>query len=286
MKVMKMTYLITGANGQLGQDFGIIFNQLNEAIILRDLDLDITDLPELRKFVKQEKLKCIINCAAYNNVDEAETEWKKAFNINGIGTRNLVLIANELDIKFVHYSTDYVFDGEKGNPYFLIDPTNPISKYGESKLLGEKYVTQLGKKFFLIRTSWVFGKGNINFVRKVLDWSKKNIELKIVTDQISCPTYTKDLAMATIDLIKTNAYGCYHITNSSFCSRYEWAKYILEKIGWEGKLNKGLSEDFNTKAKRPKFSVLSNFGLEETIGYELPDWKDATNRFLIELGEI
>ena len=110
--------------------------------------------------------------------------------------------------------------------------------------------------------------------------------MKIVTDQISCPTYTKDLALATIDLIKTNAYGCYHITNSSFCSRYDWAKYILEKIGWEGKLNKGLSEDFNTKAKRPKFSVLSNFGLEETIGYELPDWKDATNRFLIELGEI
>ena len=120
MKVMKMTYLITGANGQLGQDFGIIFNQLNEAIILRDLDLDITDLPELRKFVKQEKLKCIINCAAYNNVDEAETEWKKAFNINGIGTRNLVLIANELDIKFVHYSTDYVFDGEKEIHIFLL----------------------------------------------------------------------------------------------------------------------------------------------------------------------
>lgn len=281
-----MSFLVTGAKGQLGQDFGILLNQNNEKTILRDLELDITDLQELRNFVKKKELKGIINCAAYNNVDGAEEEWNEAFKVNGIGTRNLVLIANELDIFLVHYSTDYVFDGEKDSPYSLVDQTNPISKYGASKLLGEKFVIQLGKKYFLIRTSWVFGKGNINFVKKVISWSEKNNELKIVTDQISKPTYTKDLAKATFDLVKTKAYGCYQITNSSFCSKYDWAKHVLNKIGWNGKLIKGLSKDFKTDAKRPKYSVLSNFGLKETIGYELPKWKDATNRFLEELGMI
>jgi dTDP-4-dehydrorhamnose reductase len=137
----------------------------------------------------------------------------------------------------------------------------------------------IADKFYLIRTSWVFGDGE-NFAKKVIEWSKKNQVLRIVDDEISSPTYAPDLARATWELIKQRAYGLYHITNSGYCSRYEWAEFILNKIGWSGELKRAKQEDFNLPAKRPRFSVLDNFGLEETVGVKMPHLKTAVERFL------
>jgi dTDP-4-dehydrorhamnose reductase len=279
-----MNVLITGANGQLGQDMQKLCRlTLIDYIAAGSNIIDISDINSVSKFLAEHQVDVIINCAAYNAVDLAETEWKKAFSVNGLGVRNLAIAANQVGALLVHFSTDYVFDGTSGRPYTLADTPGPISRYGESKLLGESILRDLTDKYILIRTSWVFGSGNDNFPKKIVRASREKEELKVVTDQISSPTYTLDLAQATLDLIRKQVYGTYHITNSGYCSRYEWAAYILDQIGWKGSLVPATSDEFPTTAARPVFSVLDNFGTEETLGYSLPDWKDATIRFLTEL---
>ncbi len=280
-----MKILITGAKGQLGQAFQKKFEQLNIQYTAKgSKELDITKIDQLRNVVKNEKeITHIINCAAYNYVDKAEEEWEKAYQINGLGVRNLAIISNEINAELIHYSTDYVFSGKKGE-YTIYDTPDPINKYGESKALGEKEVTQ-AKRYYLIRTSWVFGVGKDNFAKKVINWSQNNKELKITTDEKSAPTYTIDLVESTLELIKQKVYGIYHITNSP-CTRYEWAEYILKKIGWEGTLKQAKRSDFSLPAKRPESSVLNNFGYTEVTGKTMPDWKDATDRFLKEMGLI
>lgn len=283
--------LITGACGQLGQAFATLLTRQGNRCLLADIEegredihrLDITKLDDVRCFIQSDPVDCIINCAAYNAVDKAEVEWQTAFLVNGIGTRNLSLVASETDAILVHYSTDYVFSGNKNQPYTILDSPDPISKYGESKLLGERLMLGNSSRFYLIRVSWLFGMGNVNFPRQVLQWSQGSKELRIVDDQVSCPTFTDDLAKATRDLLDTDAFGMYHVTNTGYCSRYDWAEYILDSCGWEGNLLRAKSADFETLAKRPKFSALDNFGTKETIGYNLPSWKDATGRFLKQL---
>ena len=278
-----MKVLITGANGQLGQEFRKKFNQLKIAHIPTDYQqLDITNIDQIRKLVQKEKdITHIINCAAYNNVDKAEEEWEKAYTINGLAVRNLAIVSNEINAELIHYSTDYVFSGTK-KEYTIYDEPSPINKYGESKALGEKEVKQ-AQKYYLIRVSWVFGMGNINFAKKVISWSKDKEELSITTDEKSAPTYTVDLVEATLELIKQKVYGLYHITNTP-CTRYEWAEYILKQIGWQGRLKQAKRSDFNLPAIRPESSVLNNFGYSQVTGKSMPDWKDATNRFLKEMG--
>ena len=277
-----MKVLITGANGQLGQEFRKKFNQLKIAHIPTDYQqLDITNIDQIRKLVQKEKdITHIINCAAYNNVDKAEEEWEKAYTINGLAVRNLTIVSNEINAELIHYSTDYVFSGTK-KEYTIYDEPSPINKYGESKALGEKEVKQ-AQKYYLIRVSWVFGMGNINFAKKVISWSKDKEELSITTDEKSAPTYTVDLVEATLELIKHKVYGLYHITNTP-CTRYEWAEYILKQIGWQGRLKQAKRSDFNLPAIRPESSVLNNFGYSQVTGKSMPDWKDATNRFLKEM---
>jgi len=280
-----MKILITGAKGQLGQAFQKKFEQLNIQYIAKgSKELDITKIDQLRNLVQNEKgITHIINTAAYNHVDKAEEEWEKAYQINGLGVRNLSIISNEINAELIHYSTDYVFSGKKGE-YTIYDTVDPINKYGESKALGEREVTQ-AQRYYLIRTSWVFGVGKDNFAKKVINWSQNNKELKITTDEKSAPTYTEDLVEATLELIKQKVYGIYHITNTP-CTRYEWAQYILKKVGWKGSLKPAKRNDFNLPAKRPESSVLNNFGYTQVTGKTMPDWKDATDRFLKEMGLI
>ena len=280
-----MKIIITGARGQLGQDITKFCERHNFEYIAADSKtLDITNAIEVTEFCNREVPDVIINCAAYNEVDRAQTDWKFAYLVNGIGVKNLVFASNLINATLVHYSTDYVFDGQLNRPYTIADRPRPLNRYGESKLLGEDMVRNLCDSYFLIRTSWVFGSGNVNFPKKVLEWSKSKKELKIVTDQVSSPTYTIDLAKATFDLLKSNYFGLYHITNSGYCSRYEWANYLLNEAGWKGTLLPSSSDEFSSPALRPTYSVLDNFGTEETIGYSLPSWKDATQRFLGEIG--
>lgn len=279
-----MKVLITGANGQLGREFCKFFDELGVNYIAADRKkLDITNFENVKDFVDSNPVDFILNCAAYNAVDKAEDEWRKAYLVNGIGVRNLAVAAKKINAAVVHYSTDYVFDGKKETPYTIFDSPNPMSKYGESKLLGENILLESSLNYLVIRVSWVFGVGNTNFLKKLFEWAKERKVLKVVDDQISSPTYTIDLVRATLDLMKNGAYGTYHVTNSDSCSRYEWAKYALSKIQWDGEIIPVKSEEFKTQAKRPNFSVLDNFGTKETIGYDLPEWKDATDRFLKEL---
>jgi dTDP-4-dehydrorhamnose reductase len=280
-----MKVLITGANGQLGRAFQELLKKEGvEFIAATKEELDITNLQQIREFVrKNEGITHIINCAAYNKVDEAERDWKTAYLVNGIGPKNLAIVSNEIGAELVHYSTDYVFSGKKGSPYTIYDTPDPINKYGESKVLGERFVMSFSNRYYLIRTSWVFGDG-MNFVRKVLEWSKKSKVLRIVDDEVSSPTYAQDLAKATWELIKLKAYGLYHITNSGYCSRYEWAEFILNEIGWDGELKRAKQEDFNLPAKRPKFSVLDGFGLREFTGMKMESWKRRTTEFIEKLG--
>jgi dTDP-4-dehydrorhamnose reductase len=280
-----MTVLVTGANGQLGRDVVNLCHGRGIPCIAADSKmLDITDTIRVNEFIHTHRTEVIINCAAYNAVDLAEKEWKKAFSVNGLGVKNLVLAANQCGSVLVHYSTDYVFDGTNKRPYTIVDTPHPISRYGESKLLGENMVRDLCDHYFLVRTSWVFGKGTPNFVQKTLDWSINKTELSIVDDQISSPTYTMDLAKATLDLVSTRSFGIYHCTNSGICSRFDWAQYILHKVGWKGVLHRAKSGDFHTTAQRPEYSALDNFGIKEVLGYNLPTWQDATDRFMNEIG--
>jgi dTDP-4-dehydrorhamnose reductase len=282
-----MNLLITGAKGQLGQDITARCRLRDIHCVAADSKtLDITDANKVGSLVADLCPDVIINCAAYNAVDLAETAWKKAFMVNGLGVKNLVLAANECGSILVHYSTDYVFDGQHDRPYTIADSPNPLNRYGESKLLGENIVRDLGKKYFLIRTSWVFGRGNSNFVLKLLEWSRGKTEISVVDDQVSSPTSSSDLARVTLDLLPSGSFGLYHSTNSGSCSRYEWAQYILEQVGWKGKLNRAKSQSFNSAALRPAYSVLDNFGTDEILGYTTPSWQEATTRYLEEIGAI
>ena len=276
-----MKYLITGARGQLATEItGLLDRRSAEYKAFNEFELDITSASDVLSAVEGERPEVVINCAAYNAVDAAEAEWRKAFMINGTGVRNLALACEKQGAVLVHFGTDFVFDGTKGTPYTIVDAPNPICRYGESKLLGEMYVRDLLTRFFLIRLSWVFGSGEFSFPTKVLEWASRNRKLRIVDDQTASPAYAVDLAAAIFDLIGTGAYGLYHMTNSGRCSRYEWARFILEKTGWDGELEPAKSVEFDTPAKRPPYSVLENFPLKETIGYELPTWQEATEKFL------
>ncbi|MCY3413636.1 MAG: dTDP-4-dehydrorhamnose reductase [Candidatus Heimdallarchaeota archaeon] len=276
-----MKILLTGANGQLGNAFKDFFLENNIEYIATDIDeLDITDLLAIRNFIKiNEDISIIINCAAYNNVDKAEEDKKTAFLINAMAPKNLAIASNECNIPIVHYSTDYVFDGTKGEEYYIYDQPNPISEYGRSKYLGEQYVQTMNPKHIVIRTSWLFGNGPINFIKKLLSWAKKE-EISIVNDEISSPTYAPDLAVMSWQLIKSKAYGIFHISNDGICSRYDWAKYILSEIHWKGTINAASLKDFNLAAQRPGYSKIDNFGLEFYSKHRMRNWKEATSEYL------
>ncbi|OLS25548.1 MAG: dTDP-4-dehydrorhamnose reductase [Candidatus Heimdallarchaeota archaeon LC_2] len=279
-----MSVLLIGSEGQLGTAFQHEMKKQKIDYFPVGIDiLDITNLFDLRDYCDKNKISSIINCAAYNLVDESEENWETAYSVNSLGPRNLALVSNKLNIPLIHYSSDYVFDGTKGDSYTIYDNPNPINKYGESKYLGEKFITNLTNRHIIIRTSWVFGEGKQNFVYKLISWAKSKNQLKIVHDEISAPTNTDDLAKVSLDLLEKEIYGLFHITNEGMCSRYEWAELILRHLSWDGELLKASKRDFNLYAKRPEYSKLSTFGLEESIGYKLPHWEIATKLYLDKL---
>lgn len=282
-----MKILLTGSNGQLGHDFQKLFDNLNIKYIATDYqDLDIADSKNLKKFFdKNNDFTHIINCAAYNDVDKAQND-DKVFLLNEQAPKKLAELSKKLGAIFITYSTDFVFDGKKGKNYTEDDIPAPLSNYGLSKANGEKLTLNAYEKSFVIRTSWVFGKANNNFNTQVINWSKTRNELNIVDDQISVPTYSKDLAEFSWKLIQTGKFGLYHITNNGTASKYEQAKYVLEKIGWQGKIKPAKTEDFNLSAKRPHFSKLSSKKIEKLLGEKIPDWKSGIDRYLIEMGII
>jgi dTDP-4-dehydrorhamnose reductase len=276
-----MKVLVTGAGGMLADDLmPCLLNKGHEVIPLTEGELDICDFQRVKSAVSEIKPQLLINCAAYTNVDGAEANRRTAFMVNGLGMRNLSLACADAGCAIAHFSTDYIFDGEKREPYNIYDEPHPMNAYGESKLLGERYLLQLASRFYLIRTSWLFGLHSKNFVETILKASEKQHELKVVDDQQGAPTFTQDLTRAVADLVSTGCYGIYHITNQGKVSWYGYARAILEKVRKNNSVVPITSEGISRPARRPKNSSLDPFPLEETIGYLLPSWENALDRYL------
>ena len=246
------------------------------------------DLPEFNITQKDTTIKVItairpnlvIHAAAYTDVDGCEKWPEKALAVNSEGTANVVSACAELKIPLVYISTDFVFDGKKKSPYREFDPTNPIQVYGRSKLAGEFYVSRLLKKFFIIRTSWLFGKNGKSFPTAILDQAEKGKELRVVNDQTGSPTLTNDLCQGIIEIIKNGEYGIYHAANQGSTSWFEFATAILKGAGKKNLIKPINSKELKRAAARPAYSVLKNSVLENFPNFQMPDWQNALKRFL------
>ena len=252
-----MKILITGAYGMLGSDLREVL-QDNELIITGSKDLDITKENNVLQFIEDKKPEIVINAAAYTNVDNCETDYDNAYLVNAIGPKNLAVACNKLNIPLIHVSTDYVFDGSKTTPLSEEDKLGPKTAYGKTKLEGEKFVKENTKKYFILRTAWLFGLNGKNFVKTMINLSKKNNVLKVVNDQKGCPTYCYDLAMAIKQLLNSDKYGIYHLTNKGELSWYDFAKKIFELSNITINVKPVTTEEFPRPAPRPHYSVLSN----------------------------
>jgi dTDP-4-dehydrorhamnose reductase len=279
--------LITGGKGQLGSALATLLERKGEIFeALCGDELDVTNPVAVRGVLESLRPSFVINCAAYNEVDKAEEEPHRAIAVNALGVRNLALVCGEMGVPLMHISTDYVFAGDSPVPYTIAHQPCPLGTYGRSKLLGEQLLTTLCPRYYLVRVSWVFGKGERNFLHKVFQWAKSRDVLEIVDDQISAPSYAPHLADALLQLADTGAYGLYHLRNQGECSRYQWAAYALKKAGWPGQVTPVPSSTFPTPAKRPACSVLDVYPLDEMLNYSMPTWQEATDQWLKEEGYL
>ena len=275
-------FFITGAGGQLAKAFIQQFQAQNaDYKAFKRGELDITDYAALKEAIDTCQPTHILNCAAFNDVDATEIDDTEAQNINCIAVKNLVKIAKLKGIFLVHFSTDYVFDGEKNRPYVEEDRTNPINKYGESKLMGEKAVKELVDQSLIFRLSWVYGESETNYLEMLSKRLKKERKFWIVTNQISVPTFTYDVVDVVLLAIEKKISGLFHLTNSGSCSRYEWTRCFFEKIGADVELEAILSDEFESAAVRPKYTVMSNELIKETLQIEIVRWQDAMNKYLV-----
>ena len=274
-----MNVLVTGSNGQLAsciKDLAKRDTSLN--FIYTDYqELDICDLNQIESFFKSnQKIDYCINCAAYTAVDKAESEVEKAFEINAIGPKNLAQVCSEFDTILIQISTDFVFDGEKTEPYVETDVANPISVYGASKLQGEVEIQKTYKKHFIIRTSWLYCEHGTNFMTTMVRLAETRDEISVVSDQIGTPTYAGDLAEVILKIVrsKNTNFGLYHYSNDGVASWYDFAKAIFEESNKEIRLNPIKTEAYPTPAKRPVYSVMDKTKIKSVLGIEIQFWDD------------
>ncbi|WP_324735218.1 dTDP-4-dehydrorhamnose reductase [Thermococcus sp. SY098] len=283
-----MRVAIIGANGQLGTDLVEIFGE--EAIPLTHEDLDVTDFESL-KILKELKPDVIINTAAYVRVDDAELYPEKAFQVNAIGALNVARIASEIDAVNVYISTDYVFDGTKGEPYTEEDVPNPISVYGLSKYTGEIFTRNYSKKYYIIRVASLYGKAGAsgkggNFVEFMIQKAKKGEEIRVVDDMFMSPTYTKDVARTLKNFLELKSeFGVYHMVNEGYCSWYEFTREIFKILEWDVEVKPIKASELKRLAKRPRFSALKNEKLEK-LGLKMKRWEGALEEYLEEKGYL
>ncbi len=277
-----MKYLITGKNGQLAQAFIKMFEHRAVPYAAPDESrLDITSETIVAEAVEAYKPDVIINCAAYNLVDKAEQTPEPAFAVNAAGPRNLALAAARRKALLVHFGSDYVFDGRKEQGlYAETDATGPLNEYGKSKLAGEQSVLENTDRSLVLRLSWVFGAGKQNFIFKLTEWSKSSEYLKIACDEFSVPTHTETVVAVVMKALDAGLVGLYHLTNSGFCSRYEWAKEILRTLGIKKFIRPVPMNDFSLPAQRPKFSAMSNARIAESLNISIAPWEEAVRSFL------
>ena len=281
------TILVTGGNGQLASCIKDVEKQYDDLnIIYTDhLELDICNLNQIQTFFKSNpQINYCINCAAYTAVDKAETESEKAFEINAIGAKNLAQVCNDHDAILIHVSTDFVFDGEKNEPYTETDVANPISVYGASKLQGEVEIQQALKGHFIIRTSWLYSEYGNNFMKTILRLAETRDGISVVSDQIGTPTYAGDLAEIIIQIIntKTEKYGIYHYSNEGVASWFEFAKEIFKLTKNKIKVNPIPSIEYLTPAKRPKYSVLDKKKIIDVFKIDIPFWRESLKKVILQ----
>ncbi|MFH1823618.1 MAG: dTDP-4-dehydrorhamnose reductase [Candidatus Firestonebacteria bacterium] len=284
-----MKILLFGASGMLGYDILRIFGSSKYELFLTDLipqtsekfiKADIKNFDEVKKLF-DVKPDIAINASAYTDVDGCENNIERAYSINAVGSWHIAVCCRELNIPLIHISTDYVFDGKKKEPYIEDDEVHPSGVYGRSKLAGEILVKGQISNFYILRTSLLYGKNRENFVTKIIQKAKNNEIISVPDDMIGSPTYTLDLAELIKKIIETGKYGLYHTANTGYCSRYEWAKKIVEIAGLKADIKPVKSNSIHSKAKRPLFSALKNHNLER-IGISLRTWDDALEEFIKE----
>lgn len=278
-----MKYIIAGASGQLAKEFiETLKNKNIDFVAPSEQEFDITNKEKISKIVSQCKPDIILNCAAYNNVEQAEVDNTCAYLINHKALQNLVEISKENNIKLIHFGTDYVFDGTKNDFYTEQDIPNPLNEYGKSKLAGEQEVLKYSNSLVL-RLSWVIGNGKQNFLYKLSQWVQKTNKLNISCDEISIPTFTFDIVKYTLLAIDKNLTGLYHLTNSQKCSRYELAKEYINLMGYNAELTPVPMSTFASKVKRPLQTPLSNKKLSTELNTEIPSWKSSLGVFCAKI---
>ncbi|WP_297824757.1 dTDP-4-dehydrorhamnose reductase [uncultured Methanobrevibacter sp.] len=275
-----MKILITGSNGMLGHDLIEALKDNHELVLTTSRTLDITDKEQVFDFISQNKPDIVINSAAYTDVDGCEQNQDLAYSVNGEGVKNLALACREADSALVHISTDYVFNGENTRPWVEDDEIGPISVYGKSKLKGEQAILEILDKFFIVRTAWLYGVNGRNFPKTMLELAENHSQITVVYDEVGTPTYTPDLAKAISQLIETEHYGIYHITNSGSCSWCEFARYIFEAAGKDVEVIPVTAAQFARPAPRPHYSVLENRNWIEKGFEPLRSYKEAIKEYI------
>ena len=284
-----MKILVTGGKGQLGTDCVRVLRELHEVLAI-DLDeLDITRLSDLEALVQKFMPNIIINCAAYTQVDNCEIEKDLAWNVNVTGTENLVKCSEKQGCRLIHISTDYVFDGSKKipEPYVEKDKPNPVSYYGKTKYESEKVVRKGAHRHVIIRPAWMYGVNGYNFLKTMLKLALNNPkdEIRVVNDQYGSPTWSYGLALQIQRIIETDAQGIYHATAEGYCTWFELAEYFLNKMQVPHTIVPCTSEEFPTRAKRPKNSILENRHLKEKGINIMSQWQDDIDRFVSSFRE-
>lgn len=279
-----MKILITGSSGMLGSDLVDILSRRHE--VVTSGSLDIRDLEGVMELLRETRPDAVVHAAAFTDVDCAETERDTAYQVNVLGTRNIAAAASAVGSSILYISTDYVFDGEKGDGYLEFDEPNPLNFYGKTKYLGEVSVRQLSERFYIVRTSWLFGRNGRNFVETMVELAERGHEISVVDDQYGSPTYTRDLAASIGNLLERPAYGVYHLTNSGQCSWYEFAIDIFNELGMEVCLKPVKSHEFPRPARRPSFSVLRNYNWSMEGFKPLRNYRDALRDYIKDAGFV
>ncbi|MFT3824914.1 MAG: dTDP-4-dehydrorhamnose reductase [Chitinophagaceae bacterium] len=290
----KPVVLVTGANGQLGKELrGLAdaYAQFSFVFVTRE-ELPIEQSEQVREFFKKHQPAYCINCAAYTAVDKAETEKEKAFAVNGTAVGVLASASYAIGCKFVHVSTDYVFDGTSPVPYTETTPTNPVNTYGLSKLKGEALALLQNAASIVIRTAWVYSAFGNNFVKTMLRLMKDRPDINVVDDQVGAPTYAEDLATAIMSIVSKHQWdaatwqpGVYHYSNVGRISWYDFAVAIKELSGSSCNVHPIPSSQYPTPAKRPSFSLLNTDKIQAVYDLKIPEWKDSLQRCLVKIRE-
>ena len=278
-----MKILILGYKGMLGHELVEVFKDKHELVLWDRDQIDISDEKDVEEKIEKLKPDVVINAAAYTAVDDAESNENLAYKVNGSAVGFIANTCKNINAILVHFSTDYVFDGKNKFGYKEDYPAGKsLNVYGESKALGEKLILDIEPRYYLIRTSWLFGKHGKNFIETMLRLAGENKEIKIVNDQFGSPTYAKDLAKKVRELIESQkSYGIYHITNSNVCNWYEFALKIFELASLNPITKSVKSAEFPTPAKRPNYSILINTKL-----FPLRSWEEALKDYLVETERI